>query len=713
MFISFLIVIELIVFNLGIYSLVRKRCDSVSLAFSYSAILTLAVLSLSIQAFFLLGIHGVYFLFDIVIIVFSVFRVIHNRDVIKRDVQIVSRFLKKEKLFVFILLPVLIYLSLQAFLLPPGNLDSMVYNLARVLMFKQEGGLFLENYSYFGQPSFPVGHDLLSFLFLRFNSDFGLGIFSFISYVIIIVGTFSIVGCFYNKKLAVSIAIIIASLTEIVLQATTTKNDIPAAAVVIVIFLAGYNFIISRRSVHLYLVIVGLLWGVTIKAYFAGFALLFILFYAAFLIYKQENFSFTGLLSHISVNKIKLNYKYYIIPVGLILCIFFFYGHNIKKYGNIFGEKRAVARNQNQDGVIGGILNLGRYIIQSAEIPIKYGYKVNEIHDSFLKEYKSKGMKDKKSKIDLAGKPFLSEDHSWYGPLGFFLIIPVIAFSVFFVNTLQNALKKTKFSRLVSYKSHEQTLLGCGRRPLFAKGYVRVVSLTLSLYFIFISYKVAWMPWNTRYFSLFFAGSGLCIAYVFNRFLNKNTRVIKGIKGFIVLIAIYTLLSATLQNSRSPTIPGFASANLFYNLYKYGSGVLEGNRPVKKCFAWLGKVSNRQSQYEIFYPGNMLTTFISSVGRDKRVLVLGYFIPVFPLFFTRPDLEITVSRLDRVFLNNKPYSLSRKSDYMSIRANYDYIVILTKDVKKFKDIYRHIRDEEQVFYSKAGSIFRFKKDTDR
>lgn len=118
MFISFLVVIELIVFNAGIYSLVRKRCDSVSMAFSYSAILTLATLSLSIQAFFFLGIHGVYFLFDIVIIVFSVFRVIHNRDVIKRDAQIVSRFLKKEKLFVFILLPVLIIYLCRHFCFP-------------------------------------------------------------------------------------------------------------------------------------------------------------------------------------------------------------------------------------------------------------------------------------------------------------------------------------------------------------------------------------------------------------------------------------------------------------------------------------------------------------------------------------------------------------------------------------------------------------------
>jgi hypothetical protein len=38
-----------------------------------------------------------------------------------------------------------------------------------------------------------------------------------------------------------------------------------------------------------------------------------------------------------------------------------------------------------------------------------------------------------------------------------------------FTNTLQNALKKTKFYRLVSYKCHEQRLLGCGRRPPFEK----------------------------------------------------------------------------------------------------------------------------------------------------------------------------------------------------------------------------------------------------
>ena len=46
----------------------------------------------------------------------------------------------------------------------------------------------------------------------------------------------------------------------------------------------------------------------------------------------------------------------------------------------------------------------------------------------------------------------------------FGILIPV--FFDFFINTLQNALKKTNFSWLVSLKHHELALIGCGRRPL-------------------------------------------------------------------------------------------------------------------------------------------------------------------------------------------------------------------------------------------------------
>ena len=667
--VSFLIGIEIIAFNLVIFLIIRKRVDSIPMSFSYSAVLTLAALSLSIQVFFLLGIPDIYFLCDFAIIVFSAFQMIHNKETIKKDTQRVFNFLKRNKLVVFLLIPVLTYLLLQAFLVPPGNMDSMVYNLARVLMFKQEGSLFLENFSPMHQAAFPVGHDILPFLFLRFNSDFGLAIFSFIGYIIIIMGTFSFVRGFYDKKMGVNISIIIASLTEIVLQATTTKNDIPTAAVVVVIFLAGYNFLSSRKSFHLYVLIISLLWGLTIKGYFACFALPFILFYTILLI---KNFSFTGLFTLISINKIKFNYKF-ILPLGLIVCMTFFYGNNIKRFGTVFGDKKFVQRHQNKDGLLGGMINAGRYLLQSAEIPLKYGYKINEIHDGFLKENKSKGMLSKIKKIDLAGKPFISEDHSWYGPLGILLIIPSIFYCV-----------------------------------CFGKGYIRVVSLTLLSYFIILSYKLAWMPWNNRFFSLFFAGSGICIAYVFNRFLHKNKGVVKGIKGFIVLIAIFSLLSATLQNGRISTIPKYGSVNLFYNLYKLGSGVLDRNGPGKRCFLWLKYISDRTSHYERYLPRGMLKAFIFSVGRGKKVLLIVSFAPVFPLLLLRPDLDITVSGRGWISLNNKFYNLNKKNAYMFLRKKYDYIIFININMKKFK-VCEYSRDEDQVFYSKKGSIFQFKR----
>jgi len=667
--VSFLIVIEIIAFILGIFLIIRKRGDSIPMSFSYSAVLTLATLSLSIQFFFLLGIPGVYFFFDIAIIVFSAFHIINNKDIIKKDTQRVFNFLKKNKSVVFLMIPILTYLFLQAFLVPPGNMDSMVYNLARVLMFKQEGSLFLENFSPMHQAAFPVGYDSLSFLFLRFNSDFGLATFSFMSYIIIIIGTFSFVRCFYDKKMGVNISIIIASLTEIVLQATTTKNDIPIAAVVVVIFLSGHHFIISRKSLPLYVLIVSLLWGLTIKGYFAGFALPFILFYSILLI---KNFSFSGLFKLISINRIKFNYKF-MLPLGLIICMTVFYGNNIKRFGTVFGEKKFVQCHQNKDGLLGGMINAGRYLLQSAEIPLKYGYKINEIHDNFLKENKSKGMLRKIKKIDLAGKTFISEDHSWYGPLGILLIIP----SIFYC-------------------------------ACFGKGYIRVVSLTLLSYFIILSYKIVWMPWNNRFFSLFFAGSGICIAAVFNRFLHKNKGVIKGLKGFIVLIAIYSLLSATLQNDRISTIPKYGSVNLFHNLYKLGSGVFNRNSPGKRCFPWLKYISDRKSHYERYLPKGMLNAFISSVGKGKKVILMVSFAPIFPLLLLRPDLDITVSKGGWVTLNNKAYNLNKKKDYMYIREKYDYIIFININMKKFK-ICEYSQDEDQVFYSKKGSIFHFKR----
>ncbi len=677
MLISFLVLTEIIVLNVGIYAIIRRECDSVSRSFCYSAILTLAALSISIQAFFLLEIPGLYFIFDIVIIVFSVFHIFKNKDLLKKDVLNIFKFLGTHRLILFIVLPIAIFLFLQAFLLPPGNSDSMVYNLARVLMFEQAGGLFLENYSMLNQAAFPVGFDILSFLFLRFNSDFGLAVFSFLSYIVVISGTFSLAASFFNKKKVLNVSIIIASLTELVLQSTNTKNDIPCAAAAVVIFLAGYIFLKNRGALDLYLLIATSLWGLTIKSYFPGFVLPFFLFYTALLI---KPLSFKGFLQFLTSLKVRFHYSA-LLPLGLIVCMAFFYGNNIKRFGNIWGEKVLVKALQNNDGILGGVINAGRYLVQSAEIPVKYGYKINGLHDRLLQGNKTAGLKNMEVKIDLADKAFFSEDYTWYGPLGFFLVLPAIIFSIF-----------------------------------LGKGYIRMVGLTLLLFFIIVSYQLVWMPWNNRFFSLFFAGSGLCIAYVFNRFLwmPSQNRVKAGFKlwgeRIIILVTIYGLLSAALQNGSKLTVPQHQSRNLFYNLYAEGAEALHirDGRSKTGWFTWLANVVDRKAHYRRFYPAHMLDTFVSGLEKGKKVLLLGFFAKVFPLLFSRPDLDITVSTLNKVSLNHKVYNLNNPNDYRVLREHYDYLVVIDKNIKKF-GLFKNIRAEKKLFYSIRGSIYKVKK----
>lgn len=677
MLISFFVLIEIIALSTSIYTILRRKCDSISGSFCYSMIIIMAIFSTSIQIFFLLGKPGLYFIFDIALIVFSFFHILKNKGRVRNDALNIFKFLKEQKLILFIFLPVLILLFLQAFLLPPGNSDSMVYNLARVPMFQQAQSLFLENYSFIHQAAFPVGFDILPFLFLRFNSDFGLAIFSFLSYMVIISGTFSITASFFDKKLALRVALIIASLTELVLQSTSTKNDIPCAAITVVIFLAGYSFLKNRDILDVYLLMVSSLWGLTIKSYFGGFLLPFLVLFTILLI---KTLSFKRLREYFGSLKIKLHYSA-LLPLGLIICMTFFYGNNIKQFGGVWGEKRLVKANQNNEGILGGTLNAGRYLIQSAEIPVKYGYKINELHDRFLNNKKTAGVRDKQKKVDLADKTFLDEDYSWYGPLGFFLILPVIILAI-----------------------------------VFTKGYIRMVGVSLVLYFIIISFQLAWMPWNSRFFALFFAGSGLCIAFVFNTYLNSppKNKVIGHLKlwgtRLIILTAIYGLYSAALQGNGKLTVPQYQSSNLFYNMYAASTDAFQirSGQSRTQWLDWWSRVVARKHHYEKFYPPQMLETFITKIEKGKKVLMMGYFAQVFPLLYSRPDLDITVSTYDKVTLDHKNYYLAKPEHYQVVRDHFDYLVAINKNIKKF-GLYKNIGAEENIFYSLKGAIYKIKR----
>src|SRR5262249_13607808 len=74
------------------------------------------------------------------------------------------------------------------------------------------------------------------------------------------------------------------------------------------------------------------------------------------------------------------------------------------------------------------------------------------------------------------------EDFAWFGPFGFFLIIPAIIYALF----------KTG-------------------------GFLRVVAISLLSFFVITSFALGWTPFNNRYFALLFGLSGALVAVLLQR----------------------------------------------------------------------------------------------------------------------------------------------------------------------------------------------------
>ena len=384
---SSVVIVEVFICIVGLYCIFREKGLNAAESYCYSVILIFALYSLSIQIFFLLKIHQFYYIFDLCLVTFFSFQVWKNKQFLSLTCEEFVQFYKGNRSIVSLLILVLSYLFLQGILLPPSTWDSMTYNLARVLMFQGEGTLFLKNVTNFAQATYPWGYDILSFLFLRFYSDFGLSLFSFLSYTIVIVGTYGLVNkIFNNVYVSLTSAFIIASLKEIVLQATTTKNDIPMAAVTVICFLAGYNFFRSFKYIHLYIMSVAILFGLSVKGYFLGFMMPFLFFYLLLLV---KEYSPKKLL-HAVKSLTEHRKTPLVLPLGLFFCLTVFWVNNFSSYGNISGESAFVEMHINKDGILGGVVNVGRYMLQAADLPEEFGGDIlTTIHNKVLGKYQS------------------------------------------------------------------------------------------------------------------------------------------------------------------------------------------------------------------------------------------------------------------------------------------------------------------------------------
>ena len=321
------VLLELILALITIFIVWKYYQHTTSDSVSYAIIVFMSLYSAAINLFLFCKVNHLFYIFDLIVIVVSLFIILYFKKLFLTTSNQIIEFIVEYKKLLFPFLIIYIYLLFQSLLLPPCSWDSMVYYLPRIIMMQKEGSIILNNFNPPNQHNFFLGFDVLHYLILRFYSDWFLGFFSFLCYTVIITSTYSLVKKAFNDiRLGVITALLIGSLMLIVLQSTSTKNDIALAALATTCFLSLYNYIKFREISNVIILIICLIFGVTIKVYFIGFTLAIILF--MIVLYCKE---FCQILF---IFKLRLINKFILLYVIAIVLIMSFVTFTIINYVN-------------------------------------------------------------------------------------------------------------------------------------------------------------------------------------------------------------------------------------------------------------------------------------------------------------------------------------------------------------------------------------------
>ncbi|GBF81739.1 hypothetical protein AsFPU1_3159 [Aphanothece sacrum FPU1] len=398
--------------------------------------------------------------------------------------------------------------------------------------------------------------------------------------------------------------LVIVSLPEFVYQATSTKNDIITVAAAIFCFLTVHRLLEKLNINDLILLILCLLFGFSSKTTFMAFIIPFTLLFGLLLLRKYRLGIWIKLISQNRWSLILL-----IVPAFILSQIWLFI-HNYNFWGGWSGPNSEVLKYQQSSGLKGGIANLVRYIFQTCDFlnPSDiifnriFGFTISgtlqKIYEYFLAPVLGDAGLHKDYSFNILWQ--LHEDGSWFGPFGFLLIIPGIIYSI-----------------LTGPKS------------------LKALSLTLLGYVFIVVYQIVWMPWNNRFFSLFFASSGVCIAYLIKSVKIRQNLLIKIIK----YTSIFILFFSCAINSNKPLL-------LSPNKILTGSDLIPFKWPYTvvndSIWAKTNLGSNRLYYAERHYGDQRVSLFTKLIPVDSKIaLVTGENTWIYHYLLLNPDVKFT------------------------------------------------------------------------
>jgi hypothetical protein len=386
--------------------------------------------------------------------------------------------------------PAWAYLAATAIFIPEGNFDSMRYNLARVLLFEQEGTLLPAHVSDLSQVVFPVGGDLLRHYVLRFGTDLGVALFNVAALVAIATGSYALGRSVASRAAALTAMLVVSGAPLLVYQATGTKPDILAAAVASASLLVAYRIGREARALDLLLLVLLLAFGLSIKTTFLALGVPLAAAVIARLVRHRPPAASLRVRSYVAG------------AVVLLLAVLsqsWLFVHNWRKWGSWTGPTEFTATFTHQDGAVGTAANLIRYAVQSFHVLSATdtvarslsGHKPSAVVESLYRRTLEpvlglEGMSRVRgiSRLEISPERWGDgENGAWFGPLGFLIVFPSV-------------------------------VLAMARGPAPA----RMAAMVSAASVLLIARFMAWMPWNGRFFSASFVAAAPCVAWAVDRY---------------------------------------------------------------------------------------------------------------------------------------------------------------------------------------------------
>ncbi len=505
-------VAELFILSLSGFLFFRRCGNTVAESSAYGLITTLMGLSFVFQSAFLLRLPAAALVIEGIVITLALTFIARRRADLRLALTAVRSLCSQHPLMCAVVLVVWGYLVLLAFFIPAGTIYWQP--IARVMGFEHHHSLFpvgLSALAEDNQAALASANILiLPHLFLRFHSDVGIGVLGLAAYLSIGFSVYALSRRYAWPSTAFTVTLIVLSMPRMVYLATSPGYDIIPAAVALFCLLAVFRTVESPNMRDLYLLVLGLLFMISKADMQLTFALVLVPL-AGLLLYRRH-----GMITwwHLVIARPSL-----LLPFAIPALVFsplLLLVHNLLANGD--GTRLVTDAVCNNDGLQGAAANAIRYLLQSIDVtpPVDtllnwaMGFSISgllqRVYDTLVAPVFAGRGAATAFRITLG----VDERSAWFGPFGFMLIIPAVAY------TVRRATRRLK-----------------------------AVAVALVGYFFLVALIPAWQPENVRYFDVFFLCGSVCAAFFLPpwRLNRKGRRILMtAAAGLLVYAAIFNEL---------------------------------------------------------------------------------------------------------------------------------------------------------------------------